>query len=217
MLTAAAANISEGSQREEERESLLLLSPILSSPFCASYVGIIALASMFLLVGIFTKNGFSADYQNKSNRPRLIAQLAEDKVSLERGLRLTITLVNDSDEPIAIYRKLDIGIWEGLIPEITDERGRRFPNDVIAEPPFEGDAIGKIPMSDFVVIRPKESFVLKKFISLYNYLHEAGSGRYSITLYYENPLPTKVIPPGVHVWSVPPGSIKTEPLYFVLN
>src|SRR5262245_54714519 len=184
---------------------------------CVFHVGFVALASALLLVGIFKENGFSAAYQDKSNRPRLIAQLAEDKISIERGLRLTIALVNDSDEPITIYRKLDIGLWEGLIPRITDEQGKRFHNDVIEEPIFTSDDIRKIPINDFVTIGPKESFVIKKFINLYNYLLEARPGRYSVTLFYENPLPPQVIPSGIHVWSVPPGSIKTEPLYFVLE
>jgi len=184
---------------------------------CVFHVSFVALASALLLIGIFKGNGFSAAYQDKSNRPRLIAQLDQDKVSIERGLRLTITLVNDSDEPITIYRKLDIGLWEGLIPEIADERGGYFPNMVYGEPPFKGEAIGKIPVSDFVTIGPKESFVLKRSIYLYSYLSKAGPGRYSITLYYENPLPPQVIPSGIHVWSVPPDSIKTEPLYFVLE
>jgi hypothetical protein len=181
------------------------------------HVGFVALASVFLLVGIFNEDVFSAAYQDKGNRPRLIAQLAEDKVDIKSKLRLTITLVNDSDEPITIYKKLEIGLWEGLIPKITDERGRRFHNDVIEEPLFKLEDIRKIPISDFVTIGPKESFVIKKVINLYNYLLEADPGRYSITLSYENPLPPQVIPSGVHVWSVPPGSIKTEPLYFVVE
>jgi hypothetical protein len=183
--------------------------------------GFVALVSMFLLVGISKENGFSAACQDGGNRPRLIAQLAEDKINIKGELRLTIILMNDSDEPITIYRKLDIGWWTGLIPKITDERGRRFHNDVIEEPPFKerpvGGPIGKIPVSDFVTIGPKESFTFKRVIYVYNYLSEANPGRYSITLTYENPLPPKVIPPSIHVWSVPPESIKTEPLYFVME
>ena len=185
------------------------------------HAGFVALVSVFLLVGIFKENGFSAACQDKSNRPHLIAQLAEDKINIKGELRLTITVVNDSDEPITIYRKLDVGFWTGLIPTITYERGRRFHNDVIEEPPFKelpfGEPIGKIPISDFVIIEPKKSFTFKRFIHVYNYLSEADPGRYSITLTYENPLPPKVIPPGIHVWSVPPGSTKTEPLYFVVE
>jgi len=183
--------------------------------------GFVALVSVFFLVGIFKENGFGAACQEKSNRPHLVAQLAEDKINIKGQLRLTITIVNDSDEPITIYRKLDIGFWTGLIPEITDERGRRFHNDVIEEPPFKelpfGEPIGKIPISDFVIIEPKKSFTFKRFIHAYNYLSEADPGRYSITLTYDNPLPPKVIPSGIHLWSVPPESIKTEPLYFVVE
>jgi hypothetical protein len=184
---------------------------------CDFHAGFVALVLVCFLPGILREDIFSTAYQDKNNRPRLIAQLAQDKVSIKTRLQLTITLVNDSDEPITIYRKLEIGLWEGLIPKITDERGKRFHNDVIEEPPFKIDDIRKIPKSDFVTIGPKESFVIKKFINLYNYLLEAGPGRYFITLYYENPLPPQVIPSGIHVWSVPPGSIKTEPLYFVVE
>ena len=184
---------------------------------CVSHVGFVALASVFLLVGIFEENGFSAAYQDKSSKPRIIAQIDEDKVNVRRRLGITIMLVNDSDESITIYKKIDIGLWLGLMPKIADERGRHYPDTVVGEPPFKGKAGEKIPASDFVTIGPKESFVLKRFINVYNYLEEAAPGRYSMTLYYENPLPPKVIPPGIHVWSVPPVSIKTEPLYFVLE
>jgi hypothetical protein len=157
-----------------------------------------------------------ADSQDRNGRPRLLAKLTEDRVKPEGELALTITFVNDGSEPITIYKKLDIGLWEGIIPKITDEQGKIFRDTVYGEPPFKGDVNEKIPVSDFVTIGPKESFVLKRYINLPNYLVEIP-GRYSITLFYENPLPPKVIPAGISVWSAPLGSIKTEPLYFVLE
>lgn len=176
-------------------------------------MGFAILASIFLLGATFQDLSIP-DNQVKSSQPKLVAKLTEDKINIERRLRLTITFVNDGSEPITIYQKLDIGLWTGLIPVISDEKGKVFPNTIYGEPLFKGNSSEKIPVSDFVTIGPKESFVFKKTIYLDTYLIESP-GRYSLILYYENPLPHKVIPPGITVWNPPPDTIKTEPLYFV--
>jgi len=202
---------------ERARKYLSAFPMIMSrQQFRFAYGVVLPVLALFFF-GIFMDVSI-ADSQDRNGRPQLAAKLTEDKIKIGSELELTIsfTFVNDGSEPITIYKKLDIGLWKGIIPEIADEQGNYFPNMVFGEPPFKGDSNEKIPVSDFVTIGPKESFVFKRSINLHSYLVKAP-GRYSITLYYENPLPPKVIPAGRTVWNGPFGSIKTEPLYFVLE
>jgi hypothetical protein len=100
-----------------------------------------------------------------------------------------------------------------LFLEIRDEGGNSFPNVVFDEPMFKESSKVKIPASDFITIQPKDSLVLKRSISLQNYAIKTP-GRYSATLYYDNPLPSGVVSPGVNVWNSQPDTIKTDPIHF---
>jgi len=171
--------------------------------------------SIFPLAGIL-QDASTKGVHNTSNPPRIVAKLLEDRINKERRLVMAITFVNDSREPITIYKKLDIGLWKGLIPQISDEKGKLYPNMVFGEPVFKEESNEKIPPSDFVTIGPNESFTLKKTIYLQSYLIESP-GRYSLTLFYENPLPPKLVPPGITIWDPPSDTVKTEPVYFILE
>jgi hypothetical protein len=144
------------------------------------------------------------------NRPalKLIVNTDKEKYKVGDQIKLTVSLLNDSDQALFLYGYLSWGYSSSLTLRITDLADKEIMpeglDDSITPPPPLNDK------SVFVNLNPKHFLGTMRIQSLKE-LNIDRPGKYKITVDYHSPIP-KSFGQGLPIWSREMGAVASAPI-----
>jgi hypothetical protein len=144
------------------------------------------------------------------NKPALKVLVSTDKgkYKVDDQIKLTVFLLNDSDQALFLYGHLSWGYSSSFTLHITDLAGREIMpeglDDSITPPPPKNDK------SVFVKLNP-EHFLGTMRIQPLKELNIDRPGKYNITVDYHSPIP-KSFGQGLPIWSREMGVVASAPI-----
>lgn len=153
----------------------------------------------------YTNSGRIRSHQDTKQVLKLSIMLDQASYTLRGAARLTISLKNTGQQPIAIYKDMGWGVSSSLSKYVRDSNGQRLDSLVLSDardaPPFQEE--------DFTILKPGEEFTFKKWLDMYT---EGITlpGEYVVSVLYHSPVEREFAPKGLNVWARENGTLEAS-------
>ena len=140
---------------------------------------------------------------------KLSIELDRESYAPREAPKLRISLKNESNAPIAVYKEIGWGASSSLMMIVFDITGQGLESDTVFDarhqPPYRQE--------DFRLINPGQSFSVVPRLSL-QLLGVMGPGTYRLVVWYQSPVWQEFAPQGLPVWVRENGSLQSKPVTF---
>ena len=143
----------------------------------------------------------AAQHQTKKAL-ELSVTLDRTAYNLRDAARLTISLKNVSQEPVAFFSDIGWGESSSLSKYVKETNGRSVHSDFLSDardhPPFSE--------TDFTTLKPGEEFILKSWLDMETE-GITSPGEYIVVVNYHTPVTREFAPRGLKVWVTEDGTL----------
>ena len=132
----------------------------------------------------------------------LSVKLDRTVYNLQGAARLTISLKNVSQEPVAFFSDIGWGVSSSLTMYVRESNGKFLHNSLVS------DARDRPPFSetDFTTLKPDEEFILKSWLDMESE-GITSPGEYIVVVNFHTPVEREFAPKNLKTWVKEDGTL----------